>query len=55
MLYVNDRLSKNYGNMLMWIKVCLAFAVVQVTSVCFHGSRVRWQSGTSTDDGAHPL
>ena len=51
-----DRLSsdwgKSYGHMLMWIKVCLAFAVVQATNLCFRGSRVHWRSVTGIDDGA---
>ena len=53
-----DRLSsawgKSYGHVLMWIKVCLAFAVVRATNPCFHGSCVHWQSGTGIDDGAGP-
>ena len=51
-----DRLSStwgnSYGHVLMWIKVRLAFAVVQATNLCFHGSRVHWWSGPGIDDGA---
>ena len=53
--HLDDRLSgawgKNYSDALLWIKVHLAFAVVWVTNLCFHGSRVHWQSGTSIDNG----
>ena len=49
-----DRLSSGWdkGHVLMWIKVCLAFAVIRATNLCFIGSCVCWQSGTSFDDGA---
>ena len=33
---------KNHGHMLMWIKVHLAFSVVQVTNLCFPASHVHW-------------
>ena len=53
---LDDRLSsawgKSYGHVLMWIKVCLAFAVVRATNLCFCGSRVCWRSGTGIDNGA---
>jgi len=38
----------------MWICVYLAFDVIQATNLCLRGSCVRWQSGTSIDDGAGP-
>ena len=54
--HLADRLSsgwgKNYGHVFMWIRVRLAFAVIRATNLCFHGSHVRWRSGTSIDDGA---
>ena len=33
-----------------WVKVHLAFAIIRATNLCFRGSRVRWQNGTSIDD-----
>jgi len=51
-----ERLSsgwgKSYGHVLTWIRVHLAFAVIWATNLCLRGSRVRWRSGTSIDDGA---
>ena len=37
---------------LIWIKVCLAYAVVRAiaTNRCFCGSYVGWQSGTCIND-----
>ena len=54
--HLADRLSsgwdKSYDHVLMWIRVCLAFAIIQAANFYFCGSRVRWRSGTSIDDGA---
>ena len=51
-----ERLSvgwdRSYGHVLMWIPVHLAFAVIRATNLCLRGSRVRWRSTTSIDDGA---
>ena len=40
--------GKSYGHVLMWIN----FAAIQATSLCFHGSCVCWQGGSSINDGA---
>jgi len=43
--------GKSYGHVLTWIRVRLVFAVIRATNLCLRGSRVRWRSGTSIDDG----
>ena len=52
---LSDRLAdswgKGYGYVFMG-KVHLAFAIIRATSLCLHGSHVRWRSATSIDDGA---
>ena len=54
--HLADQLSgawgKRYGYVIMMIKVYLTFTVVQSTNLCFRGSCVHWQSGSSTDVGA---
>ena len=40
--------GKSYGHVLMWIN----FAVIQATSLCFHGSFVCWKGGLSINDRA---
>ena len=43
----------NYGHVLMWIHVHLAFAVIRAINLCLRGSGVRcWQNHTNIDDGA---
>ena len=53
---LSERLSvgwgKSYGHVLMWIHVCLSFAVIRATNLCLRGSRVRRRSATSIDDEA---
>jgi len=44
--------GKSYGYVLMWIHVCLAFAVIRAANLCLQGSCVCWQNGTSIDDGS---
>jgi len=44
--------GKNYGWVLLWIKMQLTFAVIWATNLSLHELHVCWQSGTIVDDGA---
>ena len=44
--------GKSYGQVLMWFRVRLVFAIIRATNLCLLGSRVQWRSGIGIDDGA---
>ena len=41
----------HYGEIIRWLRACLAFALVWATNVCIRGSRTKWQS-LGLEDGA---
>ena len=48
--WLSDRLAsswvKGYSYVFPWVRVHLAFTIIQATSLCLHGSHVRWRSAT---------
>ena len=44
--------ERYYGEVIRWLRACLAIALVWVTNVCIQGSRTKWRSLGGLEDGA---
>ena len=42
---LSGRWERSYADILFWIRVCLAFAILRATVLCMQGSRTRWHCG----------
>ena len=34
--------ERHYGEVIRWLRACLAFALVRATNICMRGSRTKW-------------
>ena len=44
--------KKPYPMVMGWVQTRMSFVILRATNICVRGSRTKWRSGISMDDGA---
>ena len=54
-IIISSTWERHYGEVIRWLRVRLAFALVWATNVCVRGSRTKWHSLGLEDGAAVPF
>ena len=48
---LSSRWDQPYARVMQWVRTRMLFATIRATNLCLRGSRVKWRSGVSLEDG----